>query len=539
MRAGARGVVPGWMVAAFWVAIVAVYLALRAVCLDADAPRRLAHGGIGTELLVEPVAKSHEARNWAMTGKFQTNPADNYQFWRPQAPFWVYPVAGMFRAFGVSYATLRVTATIFGILGLVGVVLFSNRRWGPSGALLAGVFFATDNVGVFFGRSGLLEPIVAAWLMLAVYALDRAFDHVAWLLVAVGLTVLAAGTKLACLPALPVFALYGMWLLRKPAGVKHAMAWRLGIVAVTLAVFGSLVAYALTEDFQRTLTWNFRHMVLGQEGGTKFDLDSVDPDAIGPGLGQLPQRMRVYWCAFSAVGVAGLIEAGWRSYELVKKKATFRDVLPVAMLLSFMVAVFGATFFAYRFVLLLGPPLLVLSVDFAHRMAAKIRERKPALTEKKIYLTIAGLYAVSHVAAWGYAVSRLTYEVRAAADVVQETIGDRTDAVCIGLWSAPLIVETTCTHFYVKRTFNSTKEQLVALKPTHLFFLDEKDDTMAIVKSKWPELYEARKPVQRFEIRGFGLEFFEVGRLASDPPPRKKDGAPKKKKKRPEKAGDD
>ncbi len=510
------------MVVAFWVAIVTVYLGMRSVYLDADAPRRLAHGGIGTELLVEPVAKSHEARNWAMTGRFQTNPADNYQFWRPQAPVWVYPVAGMFRVFGTTYATLRVTATIYGLVGLVGVILLANRRWGASGAVMAGVFFATDNVGVFFGRSGLLEPIVAAWLILALYAVDRAFDHVAWLLPALALTVLALGTKLAALPALPVFFVYGVWLLRKPAGTTRAMAWRFGLIAAGLITVGFLVAYAMTEDFQRTLTWNFRHMVLGQEGGTAYNLDSVDPEDIGPGLSQLPARLRVYWCAFSAMGVAGFIEAVWRTVELARRRATLRDLLPAAMFFSFAVAVFGATFFAYRFVLLMGPPLVVLAVDFFHRVARLVALRKPSFTLRKAHLTVIGVYAVLHLAAWGFALSRLTYEVKDAANVIQKSIGDRTDAVCMGLWSAPLILETTCTHFYVKRTFNSTREQLVALKPTHLVFLDEKDDTMAIIKSQWPELYQARKPVQRFEIRGFGLEFFEVGELGKAAPPKKK-----------------
>ena len=100
--------------------------------------------------------------------------------------------------------------------------------------------------------------------------------------------------------------------------------------------------------------------------------------------------------------------------------------------------------------------------------------------------------------------------------------------MCIGLWSAPIIVETTCTHYYVKSTFNSTKEQLVALKPTHLIFLDEKDDTLSTLKRRWPELLAAAVPVQRFEIRTFGLELLRVGDMS----PKDPSAAPRKKKKK-------
>jgi len=512
-----------WVVVAFWCAIIALYLGLRAVSLDADAPRRLAHGPIGPELLVEPAAKAHEARNWAMTGSFQTNPADNYQFWRPQAPFWVYPLAAAFRVFGTSYATLRMTASFVGLVGLVGVILIAHRRWGSSGALLAGVFFAMDNVGIAFGRSGLLEPIVAAWLILALYTLDRAFDHVAWLAATMLLAVVALGTKLAALPAMPVFLFYGVWVLRRPAGVSRPNAWRLGLVVVGLAVAGLLVAYALTDDFQRTLTWNFRHMVVGQDGGTAYGLDSVDPDDIGPGLAQLPSRLRLGWLAFSVMGILGLLEAAARGWELLRRRATAREVLPAVMFVAFACAVFGATFFAYRFVLLMGPPLLVLAVDFLHRSVGLVRRRYPRASARGLLGVAVGAYAVLHLAAWGYALTQLTYEVRGASRLIQEVIGDRTDAVCIGLWSGPLVLETTCTHFYVKKTFNSTKEKLVALEPSHLIFMeDKKDDTVVIVKRVWPELYRTAKPAGQLTIRSNEVKLFEVDRKAMTRPATKK-----------------
>jgi len=526
-----REVLPRWCIALFWIGIVALYVGLRSACLEADAPRRLAHGNLNTELIVEPVAKAHEARNWAMTGSFKTNPADNYQFWRPQSPFWVYPLAGAFRVFGTTYATLRMTATLFGLVGLLGVILIAHKRWGPSGAVMAGIFLATDNVGIAFGRSGLLEPIVAAWLVVALYMLDRAFDHVAWLIPAMLLTVLALGTKLAALPALPVFLFYGVWVLRRPAGVGSPRAWRIGLVALGLSIGVGLAAYASTAEFQRTLAWNFRHMVLAQEGGTAFDFDSVDPTEIGPGLAQIPMRLRLFWFAFSAMGLLGLAEAILRVRELFRRRITARDFLPAAMFFSFAIAIYGGTVFGYRFVLLLGPPLLLLAVDLVHRVAARIRDKRGAVMERRSLLAATGLYAVLHLGAWGYSLSRRTYEVQEAAQLLQSAIGDRDDAVCIGLWSAPIAFETTCTHYYVKSTFNSTKEQLVALKPTHLIFLDEKDDTLFTLKRRWPELLAAAIPVARFEIRTFGLELLRVGDMTpKDPAPGPKK---KKKKKRP------
>lgn len=507
----------------FWIAAVALFLGLRAVAVGADAPRTLAHGSVGYEMLVEPPAKAHEARNWALFGSFHTHPTDNYQFWRPQSPLWVYPLAGTFRVFGTSYETLRMTAAAFGLAGLFALGLWGHRRWGPSGAVLAVLMMAVDNVGIFWGRSGILEPIVAAWVALAFYLLDRAFDHLGWAAGAIVVLAMGLGIKLAALPAVPVFALYGIVLLMKAPGARNRNLARLAVVGVAVATGAVLAAWILSPEYQRTLAWNFQHMVGGKDGGSQIDLEILDDDTVGAGLDDLPHRLEVCFLAFSATLLLGAAEAVLKLVDLARRRIGLREVMPVAWLLAFAAAVLGATFFAYRFVLLLGPPLLLLSVDFIHRAAAWARGRGRTALALRMPAGAAAIYVVAHLGAWGYALTRLTHEVKAASDVVQEHVAGRDDAVCIGLWSSPVILETTCRHYYVKKTFNSTREALGSLRPTFLLLLPERDDTRTILKRVWPQLLEAAKPLRTMTIRRQAMTLSEV-----DPDAAKKPARPKR-----------
>ena len=138
----------------------------------------------------------------------------------------------------------------------------------------------------------------------------------------------------------------------------------------------------------------------------------------------------------------------------------------------------------------------------------------------------AAIYVVAHLGAWGYALTRLTHEVEAASDVVQEHVAGRDDAVCIGLWSSPVILETTCRHYYVKKTFNSTREALGSLRPTFLLLLPEKDDTRTILRRVWPELMKAARPLRTVTLRKQEMTISEVDPDEARPPPKKVRGRP-------------
>src|SRR5689334_1556542 len=71
-----------------------LYVVARLVWLEADPPLFLPAGQPGRDIVVEPIAKATEARSYALFGRWSANAADNYQFWRLQAPAWVYPLAG-------------------------------------------------------------------------------------------------------------------------------------------------------------------------------------------------------------------------------------------------------------------------------------------------------------------------------------------------------------------------------------------------------------------------------------------------------------
>lgn len=115
--------------------LLALNLGLRLFHLSADAPRSLPNGFRVSAAWRDEAAKSHEARNRALFGKWQTSPVDQYRYWRRQSPAWVYPLAGWFKLAGVGYLQLRLVSVAAAVVILVLGGLLLLRLGTATGAL--------------------------------------------------------------------------------------------------------------------------------------------------------------------------------------------------------------------------------------------------------------------------------------------------------------------------------------------------------------------------------------------------------------------
>jgi hypothetical protein len=177
------------------IAMFAVFLAVRFAYLTADPPMSLPNGNDYNELVVEPTAKAHEARNRALFGMWKTSPVDNYQFWRVQAPAWVYPLSWWFRLTNVSYATLRTYAILGSAVGFLGLLALASNRLGEFPFVMAGAFFGLNFYSVLYSRYGLIEPQVNTFIILTVLGLHLARRRLVWLAAAEVTLALAVLTK--------------------------------------------------------------------------------------------------------------------------------------------------------------------------------------------------------------------------------------------------------------------------------------------------------------------------------------------------------
>jgi hypothetical protein len=108
---------------------------------------------------------------------------------------------------------------------------------------------------------------------------------------------------------------------------------------------------------------------------------------------------------------------------------------------------------------------------------------------------------------------RQANDIRNASVLLREHIGDRPDAVIIGLWAAPVVFETPYKHYYVKSSFNSTPEALAALAPTHTL-LRERDHTLGILEASWPDALTLGVPVATLQLRDRSLVLAQIPAVA-------------------------
>ena len=515
--------------------LVALYVGLRLAFLDSDPPLKMLHGHTTGELLVEPIAKASEARNWALFDTFIPNPSDHYQFWRPQSPVWVYPLALVFRVFGVSYVTLRLYSIAFCVVGLWSLLMLARRRVGETAMIVLGVFVAVDHAGILYERCGLLEPIVSSLLMLTLDALDRSRAKVQWLIAASALALGAFLVKQAAVVVVPSLLVFGGWALVEAKGVEAKWRWR-AIVVVTGIALAGLLAFVVTRAaYQRGLTWNYRWVMLGKQEFRDIDFDEPQDTKLFPSPARLGERMLLLGRLLPATMPLALIETGRIAAALFRRSKVDRTRLLFAAYFAstfaLLVAVKPTT---VRYLLMIFAPAAFLAAAvvsdalsgalFAKRAPMSASDAEPA-TERSAEAPLAntrsralrwGAFAIlaGYVAfhAYGYEefVTTRTRNVVEAAAAIRKHVGSPPRATIIGFRSAPIVFETPYQHFYVKNGFNETRPELDALDPTQLLLMPDRDETRSILQRADQEMLDRSKPVQSFRIYKQTVTLYDV-----------------------------
>jgi len=441
-------------------ALVGLFLLLAGWFPAADEPMVLADlpDSRAWELLVEPPAKAHEARNWALFGEFHRNAADNYQFWRPQAPAWVYPLALTFRVFGTSWATLRLFSVGVTALGLIAVLGLLRERSGPV-ALGVLAVLATSSHAIHLARSGLIEVALgaaAAWMVLG---LTRGSRHPGWLVVAQVAFSLGFFAKLGMVYLFPLLLVGSVvsfvgWVRE---GRFVWLRWLPVLTAVICAVVAAVLI--LQPEYLRVVTWSSEHL-LGTRGQSSW-WDRLDPDRLGHTLWAL--------VPFVGIGVVlGLVGLGVQAVR--DRRLAWSDVLLIGWLLSGWAVVALVRVWTFRHAsIVIWPTFLVAGL-----LLDRLRPRS-----LRIALVAAMALAVPYQLGW-YASQLwdLDHSRWRAEQTIQDYVGAG-PAVFVGRRAMPVLLGTPYDIYYIKGRFNSEPEAVRALGITHT--LNERLDHTRVV----------------------------------------------------------
>lgn len=471
---------PAWA----WVAVVLAgigLLVLAGLFPEADPPDWLPGGMdklIIREFLVEAPAKAHEARNWALFGEWHRNPADNYQFWRSQAPVWVYPLAVAFKLFGVSYTTLRWFSLGIAMAGFVGVAVLV-RRVAPAWAGVAAIWlYATNAFVVVVARSGLIEVLLntlAAWL---VFALILARRHPGWLVLSQVLFTAAYFGKQGIIYLFPLLVItnVAVFVGWRRQGAFPRMRWLPVLTAVGFAIVAAVLI--AQPEYQRTLGWNWSHLVSGIDRSDgvfwwhRFDVQRI---------------WRSMMLLTPVVGVLGLPGALWLAVTAWhERRLSWSDGIVLGWMASAWLAILVSRGWMLRTNSILLMPTLVVAAMVAWRLASIPRARLAVI------IAIIGAVGLgTNLSHQTRMFEGLSWDLRNVAQRIEQHVGDE-PAVFMGRFAMPILLSSKYDIYYVKGPFNTTPEQLDALAPTHILLSGE-EGTQKILRRIRPSYLRGRK----------------------------------------------
>jgi len=490
--------------------LLGCFVALRLAYVGADPPKYLPNGARIYELFTDPPAKSYEARNWALFGSWSVSPLDNYQFWRIQAPAWVYPIAGFYRLFGVGYPQMRIFSTICSALGLVAVLAIAARRLRGWAFFLSGSFLTFNFYYIVYSRSGLLEALLNTFLALTVLFVFLAQRNAAWILAAQWALVLAFLTKMSGLYLLPLALIGGVVAYARHLR-RGAPAWvKIAPPAQAAAIVAGLSWYVSRPAYWRTVTWNYGHAVFDNGG-----IGSVEAThfPLAKAAGRLIASSTWDTGFFSLFPVAGLFAtiALLRLFYVWIRRRRFDawDVIVAAWFVSSFGVLLLTPLMWVHYRLILFPPVALLAASLIQAMFEEPwLARRAALAHG-----IAALALVVDLAVHGYwterMIKRRTYSMREATQVIRDAAGNE-GAVFAGMWAGPLVFETKDKWFYVKELFNQTGEILAGLGLTHTIDLDRGDLANGLIAKKHPVPMRTRKALLQFDLRGHTVTLYHL-----------------------------
>lgn len=485
-------------------ALVLLFIGLRCVNLAADPPT-----SFGTrptrELVAEPAAKSHEARNYALFGAYHLNEADDYQFWRAQSPVWVYPLTAFFKLFGTDWPQLRLFSTLYSAAGLAMLLAIAVRFASPLAVTFIGGLLACDSMYFYYSRAGLIEPAVNTWVAACMLGLVLAERQPRWLLLSHWTLALAFFTKQAALVAMPVVALATAWVLFRVLEQRpDARRIRVAILGNALLIVGLVTLYVSNSDYWRAVEHNVGHVLLGSD---------ATPEYRYRGFASIVQRFtdaryRHFFATVAVSGPLALIATGTVGYALVRRRR-----LPYAalVLVGWFLCAFGAMFAiawsALRFWTMVVLPAALIagfaldSLFVAAQRGGLVRFFKP--------LAIACALVLFGVHAFLLREPLLAprFTLRDGAKAIEQAIGAG-PATVLGAQSPGLVLGTPYKNFYLRSKFNATRQQLEKLAPTHFLFVARGDGSQTILRRELPSVAAALVPILLLQVRGVDLKLY-------------------------------
>ncbi len=508
------------------VVLIGLFIGIRLLYLTADAPLGLPNGVRVHELFTDPPAKSFEARNRALFGVWRTSESDNYQFWRLQAPVWVYPLSWFYRAFGVGYAQMRIFSTLCAASGLAVFLAFAAKRLRGFPYLLAGSFLTFNFYYIIFGRSGLLEALLNTPVILTVLFLYLAQKRLEWLMAAQLAVVAAFLTKQSGLFILPLAIVAGIIAYRKHLKTDIPGWLRVAPLVQAAGIAAFMGWYVLRDAYWRTVSWNYSHVLFNKDGGKQVDVGRF------PLLKAL-DRLRTFetwdegfFSLFPIAGTLAILGLARILYLAIRRKRRDAWELLVA---GWAVSAFGVLlltpFLWVHYRLILFPPVALLAASFVNAgFRHKWTARKPWV-KASLGLAILGLDLPQHLS-WYYDwVSVRSYAVIETRDAIVEHIGDK-PAVFGGMWAGPLIFDTNYKYYYIKTIFNTDRKVLGELGLTHMIELDRFDLASQRLWRVYPQAMRDRELIFAFDMRQHGVAFYSF----AEPPGNEPEPAPRKKK---------
>ena len=485
----------------FALVLGALFVAVRLAFLSADPPERLPNGAQIYEIFTDPPAKSYEARTMALFGTWKTSPADNYQFWRVQAPVWVYPLSWFYRAFGVGYPQMRVFSTLAALSGLLAMLLFAGKKLRGFPYLATGLFLTANYYYIIYGRSGLLESLLNTFVILTVYFLYLSRRHLAWLLAAEAALVLSFLTKQTGLYLLPVLLLIGGWSYRTHLR-RGVSRWLLAApLAQGVALAFALGWYVTREDYLRTVRWNYAHMALDHDVADTVELQRFPVLDVLHRLLDVHVWMRGYFMLFPVAGALAALELlriAWQA-ALHRRLPEWEAIVALWAVASYGVLLL-TPFLHVHYRLILFPPVMLLAGSGLSSLSRQRWVRKRPWVGHAVSRTAVVASLVVHARWYADWARHRSYDLEDAAAAIRAKVGDK-EAVFAGMWAAPLLFGTPYRYYYIKSIFNQAPEAIATFGLTHLLVIDRHDLAAQRLSRVFPEPWRYRRSILELDLR--------------------------------------
>ncbi len=480
--------------------------------------------------------KAYEARNKALFGRWKVHHLDEFEYWMQRAPLWTWFLYFWFKAFGVSYASLRVMSILCAIVTLATGSVMLARHGSRTGAMLFPLVLGMNFFYLIFTRLGMMESMLIAWCALASAFMAESRRRPSFLLPASALLIVAFFVKKSALLLAPLWAGFLVLVLWQSMPWKgDRKAWS-GALTV-LAAAGLVVLAAVIARYQGVaLLSHVKHA---------FKLTGeADHSRLLDRLGLLLVAMspeRIWSNYLVLLPSASILGSGWilhMAFRAVKRKRIGDlEWMALAWFLIARLAASASPHEVIRFHLYYFFPLCMMAAMAAdrlwkntgqagvsdgqvprsplHKFIAPFRTR--FVTRALLMALLAHELVMTGAPYWDwmqspvYSIVPASRELGKTLEAEEQRTGRR--PVVIGEWAGPLSLENDMVCHYVKANYNQDATKLAAFGITHLIENTSKYDPAAgRFKKLFPAAYERRKKVAGFMVRRRYLVLWRVPR---------------------------